>query len=287
MKKVGLLGSGIGYSLSPVMHNAAFADLGLDWQYVLIDIPHETLEVALADLRQDPWAGANVTIPFKQDVLPFLDELSPTAALVGAVNTIIRHQDQLVGENTDAAGFFADLEKLGWSAKGTALVFGAGGAARAAALALLEQGFTVFMHARTPSRAEGFLSALEPSLQKNLSLRPADPESVRTTSGQAVLVVNATPLGGTGFPKLSPWPEAVRLPPKSCFYDLTYNPSITPFMKLALAAGLPASSGLGMLVFQGALSFQLWNGQPPNIDLMRAAALHKLEEYHASFSDSR
>jgi shikimate dehydrogenase len=287
MKKVGLLGSGIEYSLSPVMHNAAFADLGLEWQYVLIDIPPEILKDALADLRQDPWAGANVTIPYKQDVLPYLDELSPTASLVGAVNTIIRRQDQLAGENTDAAGFFADLKRLGWAAKGTALIFGAGGAARAAALALLKEDFTVFMHARTPSRAENFLSALESSIQQRLNLLPADPESIRKTSRRADLIVNATPLGGAGFPTRSPWPEDIQLPPDACFYDMTYNPPVTPFIKQAQASGLPASSGLGMLVAQGALSFRLWNGQTPNIDLMRAAAMHKLEENHASISDSR
>lgn len=288
MKKVGLLGFGIGYSLSPAMHNAAFADHELPWHYHLLDVSPETLQGALSMLRQDPWMGANVTIPFKEAVLPYLDQLSPAAESIGAVNTIVRRKGRLIGENTDYAGFRQDLETLGWLENpGKVLIFGAGGAARAAALALLQESCPVSLLARTPSRAEKFFSSLEPALQSKLDLLPLNPESVRKAAAHAVLVVNATPLGGAALPTENPWPEVVQPPPSARFYDLTYNPPVTPFLQYARFSGLPASGGLGMLVAQGALSFQLWTGQAPNLILLRAAALLELEEYHASISDSR
>jgi len=288
VKQAALLGSGIGYSLSPAMHNAAFASLGMDCRYLLLDIaPHE-LPDTLQDMRRTDWLGANVTIPFKQEVVPLLDTLSPGAALAGAVNTIICREGNLRGENTDIDGFRDHLQALGWLAQpGSAILFGAGGAARAAALALLDGGWQVVLIARTPSRAEPFAGTLEPALRHRLHLQPWHVETVRQAAGDAALVVNATPLGGFKAPGLSPWPETLQPPPAARFYDMTYNPRSTRFLEQGTAAGLPVSGGLGMLVGQGARSFSLWTGIQPDRRLMLAAALHELEEPHATLSDSR
>jgi shikimate dehydrogenase len=288
MNWVGLIGSGISYSVSPAMHNAAFAALGIDWNYTLINVRSPDLEATLQALRSDPWMGANVTIPHKQAVIPLLDELSPRAGLCGAVNTIIRCGSKLHGENTDIDGFRQHLDELGWlSEPGPALILGAGGAARAAALTLLEQRFTVTMLARTPGRAGAFHAALDPDLRPRLNLLPWNPEAARSAAAGARLVVNATPLGGLNQPDLNPWPASAEPHPAACFYDMTYNPPVTPFLKLGISHSLPTSSGLGMLINQGFSSFKLWTGLEPDKKLMYSTARQSLEEHHASISDSR
>lgn len=287
MNWVGLIGSGINYSVSPVMHNAAFAALGIDWSYTLVDVSPPELEAALQALRADPWMGANVTIPYKQAVIPMLDKLSPQARLCGAVNTIVRCGGGLHGDNTDIYGFRQHLDELGWLAEpGPALIFGAGGAARAAALTLLEQRFTVTMLARTPGPG-AFHAALDPDLQPRLNLLPWNPGTACSAAAGARLVVNATPLGGLNQPDQNPWPASAEPHPDARFYDMTYNPPVTPFLKLGISHGLPTSSGLGMLINQGARSFKLWTGLEPDRELMQSAARQSLEEHHASISDSR
>jgi len=288
MNWVGLIGSGISYSVSPAMHNAAFTALGIDWSYTLIDVSPPELKAALQALRSDPWMGTNITIPYKKAVIPMLDEISPQAGLCGAVNTIIRRGGRLHGENTDIDGFRDHLDELGWLEEpGPALIFGAGGAARAAALVLMKQGFEVSMLARSPGRAGAFHAALDPDLQPRLNLLPWNPESARSAAAAARLVVNATPLGGQNHPDQNPWPVSVEPHPAARFYDMTYNPPVTPFLKLGISRDLPASSGLEMLVNQGARSFKLWTGLEPDRKLMHSTARQSLEEHHASISDSR
>lgn len=288
MKRVGLIGSGIGYSVSPVMHNAAFAGLNLDWTYELLDTDPNDLDSTIQHLREEPWMGANVTIPFKQRVIPFLDSISRQAEITGAVNTIIRRGSSLHGVNTDIKGFALHLQDLGWLEQHrSALIFGAGGAARAAALALLEKGFSVIMIARTPSRADSFQAALAPSQRQRLSFKPWRAGSTRGASADNQIVINATPLGSMKLAGRNPWPPSLKPEPGMHFYDMTYNPPLTPFLKFGRSHGLQVSNGLGMLLRQGALAFELWTGTRPDLEHMRAAAEQKLEEYNASISDSR
>jgi len=237
---VGLLGHRIAYSASPAMQNAAFRAAGLsDWSYELFDVAPEDLPAAVSALRLPGRAGANVTIPHKQAVIPLLDELDGTAHQVGAVNFIRRDGERLLGGNTDVAGVRAALEEVGWEG-GRALVLGRGGSAKAAAVAL--------------AGAELQYATRENWEERGALARASD------------LVVNCTPLGRQG--------EAVLKPselPRQAVVDLVYAGGGTPLVAAARAAGLAAADGWTVLVAQGAASFTGWTSSPAPLGAMRAA----------------
>lgn len=263
--RLGLTGWPLGHSLSPRLQRAALDALGLAGEYRLYLAPplpegEPALRELLEAVRQGRLDGLNVTIPHKQAVLPLLDDLSPAAQTIGAANTIFARAGRLVGENTDAPGFLADLERLGFT--GTpgghlALVLGAGGAARAVCYALLGAGWQVSITARRTEQAQALAADLggDSGALKALAFEPAallQPFS---------LIINATPLGMYPNVEASPWPEDVPFPPGAAVYDLVYNPAETALVRAARRAGLQAASGLGMLVEQAALAFQIWSGQ--------------------------
>lgn len=264
-----VIGYPVRHSLSPAMHNAAFGELGLDWVYVACEVAPGAVPRALAGARALGFGGLSVTIPHKAAALEEVDEASAAALAVGAANTVVALGDgRLRGENTDGAGFLASLADEGFHPAGrTCAVLGAGGAARAVVHALAEAGAVdVVVVNRTRGRAEA-AAALA-----GAAGRVGDEADVE----RADLVVNATPLGLSGSdPAVLPV-DPMRLGPGQLVVDLVPNPAVTPLMRAARDRGARVAGGLGMLVHQGALAFELWTGRPAPLGVMRAAAVHAL-----------
>lgn len=267
----GVIGWPVAHSLSPAIHNAAFAAVGLEAIYVALPVEPGMIPEALAGMRALGFEGANVTMPHKSAVADGVDDLSEDARRLHAVNTVVVDDQRLAGHNTDAPGFDRFLRRdAGFEPAGrTALLFGAGGAARACALALARAGLTRLVVAvRSPARASRLAQVLE-GFETDLEVVPL-PDAV---GRPADLVVNATPLGAAA--------ETLPLPPlgaDTVAVDLLYHPAQTPFLVTARAAGASAFGGLGHLLHQAALSFELWTGQVAPLDVMSAAALAALAE---------
>ncbi len=270
----GILGHPLDHTLSPRMHNAAFAALGLDWAYVPWPVAPDRLGEALRGLRAlANFAGANVTVPHKEAILPHLDALTDAARAVGAVNTIVREADRLTGHTTDGAGLLADLaETVSFQPRGARVVIlGAGGAGRSAAFALAAAGARrVAILNRSEDRSRALAAAISSAsagleaVAYPLHNFPAD-----QILGSADLILNATAVGmRAGDP--SPVDLGPCRPP-TVTYDLVYNPPETAFLREARGRGLRAVNGLGMLVHQGAAAFALWTGRPAPWDVMRRA----------------
>jgi len=250
---VGLIGWPVEHSVSPPMHNAAFAALGLDWCYVPFPVHPDVVAEALYGARA---LG-----------------LRPAASAIGAVNTVIVREGRLIGHNTDVAGFLRALEEAGFEPKScSALVLGAGGAARAVVYALASVGAQVHILNRTPERAAS-LAAEFAGVDERARLRagPLNAEALSQIAPKVQLVVNSTPRGMWPEVESSPWPEAVPYPHGAMLYDLIYNPRETQLMRRARDAGATAVNGLRMLVHQGAEAFELWTGVHPPVDVMYAA----------------
>jgi len=270
----GVIGWPVEHSLSPAIHNAAFAALGLDWVYVPLPVAPGALRDAADGLVSLGFRGANVTMPHKTRSAELADELSGEARLLKAVNTFVVTGDRLHGHNTDAPGFDRFLRRdAAFEPEGrSALVFGAGGAARAVVLALATAGAArVQVAVREAGRAADLLASVEgTSLEVDVVAFDAAEDA------QADLVVNATPLGADGLTS----PPLPRFEPGMVVVDLLYRQAHTPLLSAARAAGAEAFGGLGLLLHQAALSFELWTGTPAPIDVMSAAALATLSERH-------
>lgn len=255
----GVLGFPVAHSRSPAMHNAAFAELRLDWHYVRLPVPPELFAETARALGGSGYAGANVTIPHKEAALAVADTASAAARSIGAANTLSYAEGAVRADNTDAGGL---LDALGESPAGLrCLVLGAGGAGRAAAWALSQAGAAeVSVWNRTPERAR--------DLAAELGLRHA------ARPGRADLVVNATSVG------LEPIGESAAVEaaglagvePPERFVDLVYGDAPSPLCAWASRAGAHVVDGIEVLVRQGARSFEVWTGRAPPIDAMRAAA---------------
>ncbi len=281
MKVIAVIGYPLGHSLSPVFQQAALDALGLDIRYERWETPPEQLLETVASLRQPQCLGANVTVPHKEAVIPLLDELDPLAQEVGAVNTIVHRQGRLVGYNTDVAGFLRALGELGFPVHGArALVLGAGGAARAVALALVREGAAMVVIAnRTYYRAFQLAEALRARAGPRTVVRaiPLTYAALQQAGEIWDLVVNCTTLGLPGGPHAdkSPLPGEL-IPKRALVFDLIYGPRPTPLVRLAQERGARATDGLAMLVYQGAESFTLWTGRPAPLEVMKEAARRAL-----------
>ncbi len=281
---VGLIGWPIGHSVSPAMHNAAFAALGLDWRYVPLPVDPAlpgAVGEAVRGIRAMKFRGINVTVPHKQAVLPFLDRIAPAAQAMRAVNTIIVQPDgSLIGDNTDAPGFVADLRAHGVEpSQQRVLVLGAGGSARAIVYGLAQAcAMHITVANRSTERAAALLADLRPFLAST-QLDIATLSAELPSAANADLIVNCTSLGMTPRADTTPWPTDLQFRPDQTVYDLVYNPAETLLMRQARASGAHAIGGLGMLIWQGALAFQHWTGQMPPVDVMRAAAKTHLEQH--------
>ncbi len=270
---VGVIGWPVEHSVSPAMHNAAFRALSLDWCYVPLPVRPERLREALAGVRALGLRGINATIPHKQALLPLVDELTPEARAIGAVNTVIVRDERLIGHNTDARGFLRALGEAGFEPKGcSALVLGAGGAARAVVYGLVTVGARVTILNRTRERARALADEFnEMDGRAQLRAGPLDAGVLRREAKEARLVFNATSLGMWPLIERSPWPQEVAFPGGAFLFDLVYNPRETRLMRQARGAGSVAVDGLGMLVHQGAEAFELWTGVESPVEVMYAA----------------
>jgi shikimate dehydrogenase len=276
--QLALFGYPLSHSVSPAMHNAALADLGLtDWHYEALPIEPKRLGKAVETIRGEGYGGANVTVPHKEAVIQFLDGLTPVAEAIGAVNTLLKRDGKLIGHNTDAAGLLADFYAHDVHISGKAvLILGAGGAARAAVAAIAPLGCEIRVAARRPDQIKSLESIVgSPDSIHSYDLTIRD---LQRASEAAALIINCTPMGMTPNTNASPWFSAVALPRGAFVYDMVYNPSETLLTKQARAAGLRADTGLGMLIEQGALALELWTGKTAPRKLMRAAAESKLNE---------
>jgi shikimate dehydrogenase len=282
MISLGLIGYPLAHSLSPKIHKAAMNYTGLKGRYSLYPVPPDDsrgLKDLLDRVRNGGIAGLNVTIPYKQEAIPLLDELTPVAQAIGAVNTIFMRNGKLMGDNTDAPGFLADLHKLFAAEPGereegkNALVLGGGGAARAVVYALVVDGWNVTIAARRQEQARALIAQL-PDYQSVLTWVDYTAIAFKPIVSTLALVINATPVGMAPDVAKSPWPMGMPLPHRAVFYDLVYTPRETKFVQNARLAGMRASTGLGMLVEQAALSFEIWT----EFDVPREPLLAALEE---------
>lgn len=286
----GLIGWPLDHSLSPRIHQAALQALNLEGTYHLFPIsPRENgfLGDVVARLRSADLDGLNVTIPYKRQIVPLLDSLTPAAKSIGAVNTIFKKGDQLVGENTDAPGFYQDLSalldrnpgRIALQAQPQALILGAGGAARAVAYALVRHGWRVTLAARRLNQAQDMVIELQSaasmapgkSAVPYLHALPLQAQALAPLVETLSLIVNATPLGMGRHVQQSPWPANVPFPHPAALYDLVYNPAQTVLMRSARAHGLLTANGRGMLVEQAALAFEIWTGKRASRQAMLSA----------------
>lgn len=284
---VGLIGRGLKHSISPLFQQAAFDHLGLDVRYEVWETGQSELSAAVEGIRQPSKLGANVTIPYKEAVLSLLDVVDRDAQRIGAVNTIVNRGGKLTGYNTDSTGFLKALEKEGrFNPTGkSAVLLGAGGVARAASYALLGAGIkSLVVTDIITEKVNELVSDLERSLLGRRELYPEirvlyqdDPQLEDVVSG-CDLLVNCTPMGMKHSAAEGQSPlKASLIPKRALVYDVVYNPIETPLLAAAKRAGASTLGGLAMLVYQGAVSFELWTGKPSPVDIMVQAAKGALE----------
>jgi shikimate dehydrogenase len=269
---VGVFGDPVDENPTGIMQEAAFAAAGLNWRYLLLRVTAEDLSAAITGIRAMRWRGINLTIPHKVTVLKYLDEVTPDAELIGAVNTVRRAATRLIGENTDGKGFLRSVrEDAGVDPAGKRIVFlGAGGAARAMSVELALAGAShITIVNRASSRGEELVRTLN---QKT----PAKAEFVQwlgdyPVPSEADILVNATSIGL--YPNSNDKPRVMMatIGPDLLVCDVIPNPPRTAFLVAAAARGARTLDGLGMLVYQGAIAFKLWTGLEPSIPVMRQA----------------
>ena len=277
---LGIIGYPIGHSISPVFQQAALDFCGVDAEYRAYPVAPEEVGEFVAGLRQPGVLGINVTVPHKEAVIPFLDEIDDWATEAGAVNTIVNRQGRLTGHNTDGYGFLRALrEGAGFEPKGrTTLILGAGGAARGVVLALAREGVGYLTIAnRTPERAES-LAQLARGRGITAQAIPLSGADLAEAAASAELIVNCTTIGMTHGPgdADSPLPRQA-IPVTALVYDLVYNPLETRLLREAAQTGAVTLGGIQMLVYQGAASFELWHEQPAPVAVMLEAATRAMQ----------
>ncbi len=287
MNKVGVIGYPIGHSISPAFQQAAFEALSPEAkrevyaQYERYPVPPEELGSFIEGVRGKEWLGVNVTIPHKEAVLPLLDRLEPEARTIGAVNTIVNRGGVLWGHNTDAEGFLRALAENGYTSRGrSAAILGNGGAARAVVVGLCRAGAaSVTVFGRNLERTAAMLSDLR-RRRYGTTLDAAAWEILDQPEHgpRPDLLVNTTPIGMRGGPLEGESPvSAQTIHHEMTVFDAVYNPVQTPLLQLAQERGARTIGGLDMLVYQGAISFELFTGWIAPVDIMRDAARKVLE----------
>lgn len=266
-KITGLFGYPVEHTLSPAMHNAAFEYLGLDYCYLPFLVHPNSLGKAVDSIRALTMAGVNVTVPHKEAVIPFLDDVNEEAAFIGAVNTVVSREGRLAGYNTDGRGFMRSLDENGISVEGKkVLLMGAGGASRAVGYYITETAAALAIHDIDRTRLDKLVSDLS-HIRRNVSAfsRTDDPAGFD-------IIINATPLGlKTGDP--SPV-DISALSSMQTVCDLIYKR--TALLDMAAQRGCRTLDGLGMLLWQGVLAFELWTSVAPPVDIMKTALLNAM-----------
>ncbi|MEQ9619133.1 MAG: shikimate dehydrogenase [Deltaproteobacteria bacterium] len=272
----GIFGHPVRHSLSPVMHNSAFEALGLDCVYAAFDVNPEDIGQAAEAIRALGIKGINITIPHKESIIPFLDEIAPDAKHTGAVNTVMNSDGKLSGFNTDVGGFLrAAREDLDFKPDGSnVLLLGAGGAARAVMSAFCMNGAKrICIANRTLGKAEN-LGAVFRSHFKNVEIEAValnDEEKIKSRVFDTDIIVNSTSAGMEGAGALELPLESLK--ESAVVYDLVYKPPVTKLVEEARKNGHKASGGLSMLLYQGAESFEIWTGMDAPVDVMKKAIL--------------
>lgn len=269
---VGVFGDPVDENPTGIMLEAAFRELGLNWRYLTIRVAAQCLELAMSGLRAMNFKGINLTIPHKVAVLQYLDQVADDARVIGAVNTVYREGDKLIGENTDGKGFLRSLrEDAGIDPKGKRVVFlGAGGAARAMTVELaLARAAHITIVNRSAAHGRGLAQMLRESTHVSSDYLPW--QGKFTVPADTDILVNATSIGL--YPNVDDMPRVdmntIRGGLLVC--DVIPNPPRTTFLKAAGERGAPTLDGLGMLVYQGAIGFKLWTGQLAPVAVMRGA----------------
>ncbi len=274
----GIIGDPIEHTMSPAMHNAAFAETGLDYVYVPFTVKPDRLEEAVAGLRAFSVVGFNVTIPHKITIIPLLDRLDPTAEKIGAVNTVVNENGSLAGYNTDASGFLRALLEKGIEPAGKNIVIlGAGGAARAVSFILGERKANLIILNRTSGmeRAASLAATIAGSTGSRAEAMELTDDNLEISLKQADILVNTTSVGMTPDTEASPVP-AELLKATMVVYDIVYNPVMTRLLRDAEAAGAAIITGIDMLVRQGATAFEKWTGVAAPVETMKQAVANLL-----------
>jgi shikimate dehydrogenase len=277
MKRAGVIGYPLGHSLSPVVFEAAFKAAGIEGAYEPWPTEEAQLEGRVNALRGDDMFGANVTIPYKETVIPMLDRVEEGAEAIGAVNTIVHDGGELIGHNTDLAGFnraLKDDARFDPAGKKTAII-GSGGAARAVARALVKaNASSVIVAGRNPSKMEALVGPLRPETAPGVTISWCYWHDGAFLKGlpSVDLLINCTPVGTKTTDSEGESPiEPENMPEGGVVFDLVYNPEETALLRTAKERGSQAVSGLGMLVYQAAESFKLWTGQEADVEAMLEA----------------
>lgn len=267
-----LIGEHVSRSSSPAMMNAAFAELKMDADYRAVSLSREEFAVRFPELKQES-SGMNVTIPYKSDVIPFIDELDEVSSRIGAVNVIKRSGSKYLGYNTDAGGIVNSLREHGKGAPRRALLVGAGGAARAFCEAMNElHCASITVVVRDPVRGERFIAEMGRAFP---SIRFGFAALSRLTHSDADLVFNATPIGSAE----NALPDQLKrvIYGQATVFDAVYRPMKTDLLKTAELRGCSVIYGYEMLLHQGALAFEIWTGKEAPVEIMRRSLLNSLE----------
>lgn len=265
---LGIIGHPISHSLSPLMHNASFVADNVDYAYVAMDVPPERLEYAVAGLASLGYVGFNVTMPHKESIIPFMDELDETARISGAVNTVIIRDTNLFGMNTDGSGFIEACKESGVEFAGKkALLLGAGGAAASIAVAVLGENLSsLTISNRTVSRAENLADKVR-NIAREASLKTISLEAAARESVESDIIINTTYLGMKGYDSLPIPAEVLRSDQAVC--DAVYlGESVTELIRRGLEVGARTVSGDRMLLYQGVQAQRIWTGREPNVEVM-------------------
>ena len=274
-----LIGDPVEHTMSPVMHNAAYKKLGLDYIYIPFRVAPEQLAAAVDGLRALNVKGFNVTIPHKVSIIPMLDGLDPLAEKIGAVNTVVNNDGELRGYNTDAEGFLRALLERGVEPGGkNVVVLGAGGASRAITYVLAEKNaaLTILNRQLELDWAEDIAELIREDFGKVVRVLELCEEYLAEALEKADILVNATSVGMSPAVDESPVPAGL-LKDSLIVFDVVYNPMMTRLIREARAAGARTIGGIDMLAWQGALAFEKWTGQAAPLDLMRKEAMKMLE----------
>lgn len=273
-----LIGWPIRHSMSPIMHNAVLQKLKLNYVYLAFNVKKEGLKPAIYGIKALDIKGVNITIPHKETIIPYLDEIDPLAAKIGAVNTIKKNSGVLIGKNTDAEGAKKSLIDAGCTLSGrNVLVLGAGGASRAVCFALTDEVDKIFIANRTEKRALSLAKQINKKTDGIAEGYSNKKAVLETLISNSQILINTTPIGMHPTTDELPLPENL-LHEDLFVFDVVYNPLKTKLLKKAEEKGCRILGGLDMLVNQGALAFEWWTGKTPDTKLMKTKILDYLEE---------
>jgi shikimate dehydrogenase len=272
--RLGIFGWPVAHSKSPQMHESAARALGIALRYERFEVAPEGLAEAIRAKHAAGIDGYNLTVPHKVAIISLVDEVTPAARAIGAVNTVVRRDGRYLGDNTDAPGFVRSLEEAGVRLSGAhAVVLGAGGAARAAVVGLAQAGAAeIHVLARRPEQSEALCRSLGDAVGCSLEAAPLG-EAGRHFGGASLLVqaTSATLESNPGAQAFADSLPIEALPQGAAVVDMVYEPLETTLLARAEARGLPTINGLGMLLHQGAIAFKMWTGFEPPLDVMRSA----------------